>query len=164
MILGILSDTHNDTTNIQKALTVFKNKKPEFLIFCGDATTIASLEWFCEFTMIYVFGNGDFLTGEIQAFLKAYQPSNFAGYAFEGDLGGKFIGVTHGHLEEKLNEMLHSNRFDYVFTGHTHLRMDKRIGRTRVINPGSLGGLKKQSRSVALLDLETDELNFVIIR
>jgi hypothetical protein len=42
--------------------------------------------------------------------------------------------------------------------------MDKRIGRTRVINPGSLGGLKKQSRSVALLDLETDELNFVIIR
>ena len=163
MIVGILSDTHNESHNIQKALAIFEKNKPELLIFCGDATTIASLEWFCEFPMIYVFGNGDFLTGEIQAFLKAYNPLNFAGYAFEGELGGKFIGVTHGHLEEKLNEMLQSNRFDYVFTGHTHLRMDKRIGKTRVINPGSLGGLKKQSRSVAFLDLATDELSFEII-
>jgi predicted phosphodiesterase len=41
--------------------------------------------------------------------------------------------------------------------------MDKRIGKTRVINPGALGGLKKQSRSVALLDLETDQLIFEIL-
>ena len=103
-----MSDTHNESHNIQKALAIFEKNKPELLIFCGDATTIASLEWFCEFPMIYVFGNGDFLTGEMQAFLKAYNPSNFAGYVFEGELGGKFIAVIHGHLEEKLNEIKES--------------------------------------------------------
>jgi len=163
MLIGILSDTHNDVNNIQKALLLFSKFSPEVLFFCGDATAPSTLEWFCEFPLVYTYGNGDFLTGEIHALVKAFDPKNFAGLAFEGEKKSKYIGVTHGHLEEILNEMLDSGRFDYVFTGHTHLRMDKRIGKTRVINPGALGGLKKQSRSVALLDLETDQLIFEIL-
>lgn len=163
MVVGILSDTHNDINNIQQALFVFSKHKPELLIFCGDATTVESIEWFCEYQMIYTFGNGDFATGEIGSFLKAYNPSNFAGFSFEGFLENKYIGVTHGHLDEHLNSMQQSGKFDYIFSGHTHIRMDKHIGKTRIINPGSLGGSKKQSRSVALLDLMSDELMFEVI-
>jgi hypothetical protein len=59
--------------------------------------------------------------------------------------------------------MANDGQLDYLFTGHTHVRMDKRIGRTRLINPGALGGTRKQSRSVAILDLDTDELIFEIL-
>lgn len=163
MTIGVLSDTHDDTNYIQKALYIFEKSRPELLVFCGDATTPSSLEWFCEYRIIYTYGNGDFLTGEIQALLKAHNPLNYAGFVYEGELSKKMVGVTHGHLEDKLKEMLYSGRYDYIFSGHTHLRMDKRIGKTRVINPGSLGGLKKQSRSVALLDIEMDQLHFEII-
>jgi len=163
MKIGILSDTHNDQGNIQKALTIFEKHQPEFLIFCGDATTVESIEWFCEYPLIYTFGNGDFATGEIKALLKAYNPSNFAGYVFNGELGGKRIGVTHGHLMNYSDEMIKDGNFDYIFLGHTHLRMDQRIGKTRLINPGALGGAKKQSRSVAILDLETDQLVFEML-
>lgn len=163
MLIGILSDTHNDSIHIQKAFQVFSKHKPDLLIFCGDATTIESIEWFCEYQIIYTYGNGDFATGEIGSFLKAYNPLNYAGFSFEGFLENKYIGVTHGHLEEHLNNMQQSGKFDYIFTGHTHTRMDKYYGKTKVINPGSLGGLKKQSRSVALLDLISDELVFEII-
>lgn len=163
MKIGILSDTHNHQSNIQKALAIFENHKPDILIFCGDATTVESIEWFCEYPIIYTFGNGDFATGEIKAFLKAYNQSNYAGYVFTGELGGKLVGITHGHLINYYDEMINDNQFDYLFTGHTHLRMDKRIGRTRLINPGALGGMRKQSRSVAILDLDTDELIFEIL-
>ncbi len=164
MKIGILSDTHNHPSNIQKALAIFENHKPDALIFCGDATTIESIEWFCEYPMIYTFGNGDFLTGEIKAFLKAYNQTNFAGYVFSGVLGGKKIGVTHGHLINYYDDLINGGQLDYVFTGHTHVRMDKRIARTRLINPGALGGTRKQSRSVAILDLDTDELIFEILK
>ncbi len=164
MKIGILSDTHNHQTNIQKALAIFNQHKPDLLIFCGDATTVESIEWFCEYPMKYTFGNGDFATGEIKVFLKAYNQSNFAGYIFTGEVKGKKIGVTHGHLINYYDEMINDGKFDYLFIGHTHIRMDKRIGRTRVINPGALGGTRKQSRSVAILDLDTDELIFEILK
>lgn len=163
MKIGVLSDTHNHQSNIHEALAIFENHKPDILIFCGDATTVASIEWFCEYPIIYTFGNGDFATGEIKSFLQAYNQGNFAGYVFNGEVGGKKIGVTHGHLKNYYDEMISNGKIDYLFSGHTHVRMDKRIGRTRVINPGALGGTRKQSRSVAILDLDTDELIFEIL-
>lgn len=163
MKIGILSDTHNGHQNIQKALTIFERHQPDMLIFCGDATTVEVIEWFCEYPLIYTFGNCDIATGEIKALLRAYSPSNFAGYVFEGELGGKKVAVTHGHLMNVNDEMICSGKFDYIFTGHTHLRMDQRIGNTRLINPGALGGAQKEIRSVAILDLEMDQLIFEML-
>jgi predicted phosphodiesterase len=41
--------------------------------------------------------------------------------------------------------------------------MDERIGKTRLINPGAVGGSGSESRSIAILDLVSDELIFEII-
>ena len=164
MKIGILSDTHNHHLNIQKARLIFEYHKPDILIFCGDATTMEAIEWFCEYPMIYTFGNGDFLVGEIKASLKTYNQSNFAGYVYKGELGGKQIGVTHGHLLNDYDELINDGQLDYFFCGHTHVRMDKRIGKTRLINPGAIGGTRKQSRSIAILDTDTDDLIFEILR
>jgi predicted phosphodiesterase len=38
------------------------------------------------------------------------------------------------------------------------------IGRARVINPGALGGRRRQSRSFCILDLTTGEIRFVELR
>jgi hypothetical protein len=51
----------------------------------------------------------------------------------------------------------------YVFHGHTHRRNDRRVGPTRVINPGALGGMRWQQRSFCILDLATDEVDFVTV-
>ena len=160
MLIGILSDTHNQTENLQKALAYFKENNIESLIHCGDMTTVETLQFMCEFEVIYVYGNGDFLTGEMRATLKAYNEKNFAGMQYDGDVDGKRIGVMHGHLYPELHKMIQSGKFDYVFTGHTHRRRDEMVGKTRVINPGALGGTSYQSRSVAILDLKTDQLYF----
>lgn len=163
MIVGILSDTHDQQASIQRALAAIDQHRPVMLFFCGDATQVESVQWFSEYPLIYTFGNCDLLKEEIQSFIKALNKENFAGDSYQGEVFGKKIGMIHGDMEKALTEMVNSGQFDYIFTGHTHQRMDKRIGRTRVINPGALGGLKKESRSLAFLDLEKDDLQFEII-
>jgi putative phosphoesterase len=160
--IGILSDTHNNQINIQNALSIFSRYQPALLIFCGDATTLESIQWFCEYPIIYTFGNGDLATGEIAAILKAYKKENFVGFAYKDELGGKKVAVIHGHMYDRLDELIKSGEYDYVFTGHTHRRMDDRLGKTRLINPGAVGGSGGESRSVAILDLDSDELIFEI--
>ena len=46
-------------------------------------------------------------------------------------------------------------------TGHTHIKRDEKIGKTRVINPGAL--FRIYPYTIALLDVETDRLEFVKI-
>lgn len=163
MKIAIISDTHNHQENIQKAILRIHKFEPAILIFCGDATTLESIQWFCEYPIIYTYGNCDVLTGEISLFLKALKNNSFAGNYYKGELFGKKIGVTHSHIPGVLEDMQNNNQFDYIFTGHTHLRMDEKTGKTRIINPGAIGGLRKESRSYAFLDLALDELKFEVI-
>jgi predicted phosphodiesterase len=72
---------------------------------------------------------------------------------FTGQIDGVPVAATHGHQGDQLQAFIRSGRYDYVFHGHTHRRRDERVGDTRVINPGALGGVRYENRSVAILDL-----------
>ncbi|MHB8133823.1 MAG: metallophosphoesterase family protein [Anaerolineaceae bacterium] len=160
MKIGILSDTHDHKINIEAAIQILNKYSIQKLFHCGDVTSLAGLELICKPPFVLTFGNGDFMTGEMRDFILSTNPDNSVGYRYEGECFEKKIGMTHSHLKGVLDEMINSQIFDYVFFGHTHLRTDQKIGRTRVINPGSLGGLKKQTRSICILDLEKDEAKF----
>ena len=60
-----------------------------------------------------------------------------------------------------VNRWAKSGEFDYVFYGHTLRRSDTLIGKTRVINPGALGGPRYQTRSGYLLDLVSGEVKLL---
>jgi hypothetical protein len=69
--------------------------------------------------------------------------------------------MIHGHQEGKLRRLINAGEYAYVVHGHTHRRSDRRIGPTRVINPGALGGMRWQQRSFCILDLDSGEATFV---
>ena len=50
---------------------------------------------------------------------------------------------------------------DYLLFGHSHHATDERDGVTRCINPGALS--RAAQYTVALLDLETDALQFLTV-
>ncbi|MFA6498082.1 MAG: metallophosphoesterase family protein [Desulfurivibrionaceae bacterium] len=53
---------------------------------------------------------------------------------------GSPVNYTEGYLYPDTNlDDLRGCREKFVFLGHTHYCMDRKIGRTRFINPGSLG-------------------------
>lgn len=68
------------------------------------------------------------------------------------EIDGKRIGLFHGGPEDYLEQQIYPDTeihssgvfdlyasFDYIFTGHTHYRMDRKKDDCRIINPGSLG-------------------------
>ena len=96
--------------------------------------------------------------------LWVLNPNNeTAGDVFTGKLGGIKIAVTHGHLPGKLDQLIRSQRYTFVFHGHTHRKRDEMVGKTRVINPGALGGTRYEPRTVCVFDLDSREVQPVNI-
>lgn len=161
MKIGILSDTHNNLENLKAALDIFGQEGITTLIHCGDMTEAKVARAMERFRVICAFGNGDIASGEIRQALLDQNPANFAGLVYTGAIDGKRIAVTHGHLAGKVEELLGSGEYDYVFKGHSHRHKDEAYGRTRLINPGALGGLHPEPRSICILDLATGEARFL---
>ncbi|GAB6107661.1 metallophosphoesterase family protein [Fusibacter bizertensis] len=47
-------------------------------------------------------------------------------------------------------------KFDYFFYGHTHMRVDHIVEKTRVINPGSIGQPRGNNKNPSFCVLDTD--------
>lgn len=163
MKIAIISDTHNNTNNLQKALAIIHRENIDTLIHCGDLTDLEMLSWFGGLRVNYVFGNGDYLTGAIRQELLRQNPASTAGMVFEGLIDGFRIAAAHGHTFGTVENLAASQGFDYLFCGHTHHRRDEWLGKTRIINPGSLGGVSRSGPSFCLLDCSASDLQFILL-
>lgn len=64
-------------------------------------------------------------------------------------------------LEIIVQRVLEGQAHDYLFVGHSHVKLDTRVGRVRVINPGALH--RAREKTVATLDTGTDLLRFITV-
>lgn len=160
-MLGIISDTHENLEAIKKAVAIFKEKNIEFAVHCGDIISPPMLDCFNGLRMKFVFGNND---GERNGLIAKCKDSGFDEIKDElkFDYKGKKFYVYHGTKKEKLDNAIKSNKYDYVLTGHTHIKRDEKIGSTRVINPGAL--FRIYPYTIALLDAEKDKLEFIEVK
>ena len=157
-MIGIISDTHENESAIKRAVSIFKQKNVEFVVHCGDIISPPMLEHFKGLNMKFVFGNND---GERSGLNGKAKEFSFEEITDEKEFRykGKKFYVYHGTNKEKLDSAIKRNKYNYVLTGHTHIKRDERIGKTRVINPGAL--FRVYPYTIALLDAEADELKFI---
>ena len=163
MRLGLLSDTHNSMANLRAAVDRFRRADVETVIHCGDLTSLEAALQLVEFQVICTFGNGDWNANEIRQNLLYFHPENFGGLVFRGEIAGQKIAVTHGHIPGILDDLILCGEYHYVFHGHSHRRRDEWVRSTRVVNPGALGGKKVETRSCAILELESGALTYELI-
>lgn len=156
--IAILSDTHDNLAKLKLALEVLRQENIQTIIHCGDLTNPDTAWHFHGFKVIHATGNGDQLSDEIRQILAEIDANSFSGSVYEGAIEGISVAVTHGHIFGKVESLAGSGQYKYVFHGHTHRRRQELIGDCMVINPGALGGLKRESRSFAMLDLSTNRL------
>lgn len=162
MRIGVLSDSHNNVLNLRKALQIFRDEGIQQLIHCGDMTSVTTAQHMTGFDVIYVSGNVDEGGDAVRDAVWMLNPTgNETAVTYSGKLDGVGIGVTHGHRQRDLDELIRARRHAFVFHGHTHRSRDERIGKTRVINPGALGGARYEPRTVAIVDLQADKVTFV---
>lgn len=160
-MIGIISDTHENESAIKKAVKIFKEKNVEFVVHCGDIISPPMLGYFKGLKMKFVFGNND---GERDGLNNKARELEFEKISDEKQFGhrDKSFYVYHGTNKEKLDAAIKSNKYDYVLTGHTHIKKVEKIGKTRVINPGALFLIYPYT--IALLDIKNDKLEFVIVK
>jgi len=158
--IGILSDTHNNAAATQAALAIFRQEGVTRLLHCGDITGGDIVLLFAGWDVTFVLGNMDKEPAGLEA---AARRINCAPPRLSVNLvvDGFPIALLHGH--DGLERAIRSGAYRYVIHGHSHLHRDERLGATRVINPGALGGLRREPRSVAVLDVAADLLRFIPI-
>lgn len=164
MKIGILSDTHNNTNNTLAALLHFRERQITQLIHCGDVTRSEVLDLFEGFQVTLVQGNGDD-PARLRLAVRALPHIYFAGPDVTLHFGAVAVAACHGDDDGRLAGLANSNLFQWVFRGHSHIRGIKRalIGQTQILNPGALGGRRVESRSIAIVDLEAQQAEFIEI-
>ncbi len=160
MKIGIVSDTHDNLDNLEATLEILAAEGVTHVFHCGDVCGPDVVQALARFEVWIAQGNMDRGVGLAWVAEETLGRGRFA-WLHRLTLEGYSLGVIHGDNEEVLANLIASGEQACVFHGHTHRRRDQRVGRTRVINPGALGGTRKQSRSFCILDLATGEARFV---
>jgi putative phosphoesterase len=160
MLLGILSDTHDQLDRTRAAVRLLRAEGAEALVHCGDISGPEIVAACAELPCYFVFGNhdSDMVPHLQQAIAQAGGVCLDWGGAVT--LAGKLVAVTHGHMRTDIRR-LEALQPDYLLFGHFHVTVDSRDGPTRRINPGALDGAEEFT--VALLDLVRDEVRFFIV-
>ncbi len=158
MIVGILSDTHGHADIAARAVRILLDHGAEYLVHCGDVGEEDVLDTLAGRPAMFVFGNNDHDRGPLTAYAAAI------GVACGGTHGklsfnGKLAVVTHGDDSMLVQRLLKDQKIDYLFLGHTHVKLDRREGRIRIINPGAL--YRASLKTVALLDTVADRVEFL---
>jgi len=108
-------------------------------------------------------GNMDHSAGTIYKRFMKMRDDNFAGAVYKGQINGVSIAATHSHLDSELSNLVSRQEHEWIFHGHTHQRRDEVIKGARIVNPGALGGLGKESRSFCIVDLDANEVEFIMV-
>ena len=158
--IGILSDTHDRHHALLAGIAALRSAGAEYFIHCGDVGSPEILEQLAGLPLAFVWGNTDFERRQLQSDAQTLGITCLGAHGIL-ELDGKRIGVLHGDDFQLKRRLLVEQTIDYLLQGHTHVREDTRVGRIRVINPGALH--RAAQKTVALLDLASDELQFLTV-
>jgi putative phosphoesterase len=159
MLVGIVSDTHDNGDVVEQAVKTFEDAGVAAVIHCGDFVAPFSATPFdSDFDFYAVRGNND---GEwnLQNVVEGF--GTYLGEMGELTLGGAEFAVYHGTSEPIVEALLDCGSYDYVCRGHTHQRVhDEREG-TVHLNPGGIAiPPSPGTPAAAVLDTETGEIEF----
>lgn len=162
MRLAIISDLHDNLANLDKVLGWCRDNETTKIIFCGDTTTLETLN--------YLAGNfsGDIFM--VRGNIELYQPEEipiynnikYQGEYGQADIGGLRIGFCHEPHKIKKVFSFSPAVPDFIFYGHTHTPWLEQRGKTTIANPGNLAGTYHQA-TFAVLDTATKKLELKVV-
>tara|TARA_X000000368_G_C22887870_1_gene648243 strand:- start:315 stop:806 length:492 start_codon:yes stop_codon:yes gene_type:complete len=154
MLLGVVSDTHNNLKNIETIISLFNDKKVSLVIHTGDIANAQSLERFSKLNsdLIGVYGNND----RNEMGLK--EVANKNNFKFQEPpriltLCNKNIAIF--HEPDSIDDFLLENRnIDVVIHGHTHRYRHEMKNNVLFFNPGESAGMQKGKNAIGILNLK----------
>ncbi|MBI4842764.1 MAG: metallophosphoesterase [Nitrospirae bacterium] len=162
MKIGIISDSHDHSENIMKAVKAFKKKKAGQVIHLGDYVNPASVKLFKDIKLIGIFGNND---GDKFRLMNSFSEigGEIMGDFYEFEADGMKIACYHGTEPQLRDSLIASGTYDVVMFGHTHECVNKKSGNTIVLNPGTCHGFRKRA-TVMLFDTVSKEAEIIELK
>ncbi|EKE20599.1 MAG: phosphodiesterase, MJ0936 family protein [uncultured bacterium] len=161
MKIAIISDVHNNETNLKKVLDYCIKKKIKKIICCGDLASDETLDFMADNfnppgggEIYYTFGNMD--NEQLREFQYVDVYKNVRLFRDFGEMetddvkpnghGAKRVAFV--HYPDKAKRLAESGKYDFVFHGHTHkpwtsivqARRNQYIFSCTVLNPGNVAG------------------------
>lgn len=157
MLIGILSDTHDDMSLIRRAVDTFNARGVSHAIHAGDLVSPFTYELFSTLhcNMTAIFGNND---GD-KILLKQMSKGNIHPQPFIMTFNEKRIVVV--HEPGLVDALADSGHFDLVIYGHTHTPDIRKTNGTLIVNPGKTALLHKGKSTIALFESETMEAEII---
>ena len=166
MKIGIISDTHDNIPTCNKLIPRFLDENIEVLIHCGDIIAPFMKRVFVPLyekgvKMYGVIGNND---GEKSGLMEVLGPiMELTPDFFELEFDDKQFLIVHHLPESLIHSFAVSRKFDYILKGHLHEKRNEKIGKTRIINPGEACGYLTGIGSIAILDTDSDTVEYIDI-
>ncbi|MEN3013564.1 MAG: metallophosphoesterase [Endomicrobiia bacterium] len=165
MLIGIISDTHENMPAIDKAVEIFNSKNVEMVFHAGDIISPITFSHFDKLNcpIHLVFGNND---GEKQMLKEKYTKRGSIiqlpplEYSLHKDDSSFKLIIFH-EPPQNLEELAKSGDYDFIIYGHTHRKDLKNFGKTIVINPGEAGGWLHNTKTIAILNTTTKSVEFI---
>lgn len=158
MLLGVVSDTHNHLTNVERIVEIFNRAGVDRVVHTGDITQAKTLTTLADLAapLCGVFGNNDLERAELDAACRRYG-FDFAAGTRRFDWGGRRVLVVHDPLDVPRDATGGSpgGGCDVVLHGHTHRTVVERHAGRLMFNPGECAGHLTGYNRVGFVDLNT---------
>lgn len=160
MLIGIISDTHDDVTMLKKAVDLFNKRRVSHVLHAGDIISPFNFEIFrelkCDFSAIFGNNDGDKLL------LKTKSDGNIHNQPYITTIHKRKIVVL--HEPDLVNALSECGLFDFVIYGHTHRTDIRKANNTIIVNPGKASRLIRGKVTVAIIDLNKMNVEILELR
>ncbi|WFO75292.1 metallophosphoesterase [Desulfurococcaceae archaeon MEX13E-LK6-19] len=173
MIIGVMSDSHDNMENVVKAFNFFRERGVNTIIHLGDIISPFIVrrmikESWNDLVVYAVYGNND---GDKILLQKLFRERNWV--ISEGpcfiEIDGVKILAMHGfgsieftkNIVYAIAEKIDAN---IVLYGHTHRKDYKKLSNDKIVlNPGEVYGFLSGEATIAIVDTKTLEAEFIKI-
>lgn len=162
MKIAILSDSHDNWTNLTQAIQLSNDAACSMLLFAGDLMApgkgISTLKTFAG-QVHMVFGNND---GDIYKIMALTQWTNIHvhGAIYQDIVDG--IRIMMNHYPNIVTWAAKSGDFDMCIYGHDHRYHEEMIGNTLLVNPWSILG-DAEPASFVIYDTQTKSVAKILL-
>ena len=153
MLVGVVSDTHNNIKNIEKIISIFNKENVDIVIHTGDISKATTLKLFSSLNcpLVGVFGNNDRIEEGLETVCSKHN-FKFQEPPLVLNIKNKKILILHEPdlIEDYLNK---EADIDLILHGHTHRYREEKLGKVICFNPGESAGMQKGKNAIGILDL-----------
>jgi len=163
MKLAIMSDSHENWTNLTKAIGIAHQENCEQLFFAGDLISPPGLKVLEQFNgkVHFVWGNNEGEKVNLTRMFDKSEKSTLYGDICELEIMGVKIFMNH---YPKIAEIAaNSGDYDLVIHGHTHTYREEILGKTRLINPGEIQGFLSGQATFIIYDTSTKTSKKIVL-